>query len=169
MKHSDILSAASVISSNLSSTLIPTHVKGHQDSETPFENLDRKSQVNVLMDDLAKKELKRLEEMEEIRQWEPHPDSFPQITINGKTIHDRVTEKTYEEIASDKLIKYWISKGRLENKDKDKIDWGSNKKDMQLSPLHKRIFMSKWASNFSPTGKNMKRWRLRPHGNCPYL
>ena len=31
-----------------------THVKGHQDAEQEFDDLDRPSQLNVIMDDSAK-------------------------------------------------------------------------------------------------------------------
>lgn len=39
---------------------------------------------------------------------------------------------------------------------------------MKLLSLTHRHFVSKWASQFVATGKNMKRWQFCPHGYCPF-
>ena len=39
---------------------------------------------------------------------------------------------------------------------------------MTLAPLSTRRFITKWSSNWIGTGKNMKKWSLRPHGYCPF-
>ena len=64
---------------------------------------------------------------------------------------------------------YWVEKGRFSVEDLHNIDWYNQEKAMKLMSLTKRRFISKWVSNYVATGKNMKRWEMRPHGYCPFF
>ena len=44
----------------------------------------------------------------------------------------------------------------------------NHERTMSISTSTWRKFISKWVSEFIPTGKNLQRWRLRAHGNCPF-
>ena len=52
--------------------------------------------------------------------------------------------------------------------DLSNIDWENQEKAIKLVSLSKRRFISKWSSDWIPSGKNIKRWQIRPHGYCPY-
>ena len=74
----------------------------------------------------------------------------------------------YSHITNQQVMRHWIKKGRFQREDLDQIDWQNQEKAMKLATLTTRRFVTKWASGWIGTGKNMKRWKLRPHGYCPY-
>ena len=56
-KHSDILKTIMVNCKDLSFQRKYSHVRAHQDDKDKYENLDRRSQLNCLMDGTAKKDI----------------------------------------------------------------------------------------------------------------
>jgi hypothetical protein len=54
MISADVISAAVQLLRKIPITIIPTHVRGHQDKGVPFNRLSYPHQLNVLMDELAK-------------------------------------------------------------------------------------------------------------------
>ena len=48
------------------------------------------------------------------------------------------------------------------------IDWTIVHKGMKGMTSTKRIFVSKWCCDNLGTGKNLVKWKHRPHGNCPF-
>ena len=79
-----------------------------------------------------------------------------------------MSNNLYSLITDKKLLDYWIDKGRFPRTAISTIDWESQEKAMTLAPLSTRRFITKWSSSWIGTGKNMKRWAIRPHGYCPF-
>ena len=103
-----------------------------------------------------------------IEQLTPDQFSFPTAQYKGKTIFDNVKEKVYQAITDEKLINHWIKKEQFPRDQLPNIDWESKEKAMKLAGMTRSQFVSKWVSGYVATGKNMKRWQMRPHGYCPF-
>ena len=87
-RHSDILRCIRIVRSQLDFDITFSHIKGHQDDAIMYHDLDRKSQLNVDCDLLAKAGLRRLH-----NQDQPHPSALPHESIliwinNEKVIGD---------------------------------------------------------------------------------
>ena len=171
-KHSDILSAIAKLKDKLSIDLDFIHVKGHQDDLQDYADLDRLGQLNVMMDIEAKELLKVVTTTEqgtiEVNKFIPHPQSFTLAKVMGNTIWDQISHNIYRAITDKIIINHWIDRKRFKEEDKDLIDWKNHEKAMKLVGLSRRQFVTKWGNNFVATGKNMKRWKLRAHGSCPF-
>ena len=170
-KHSDVTSAVIKTISMLPIDLKFQHVKGHQDDELEFCDLSRLSQLNVLMDIDAKYVLEDVM-AKNITQYQldfhPHPNAMIGTYVNGILIPDELATNIYNRIMDERLLTYWVTKGRFNAEDIQNIDWDNQEKAMKLVTLTKRRFISKWSSDWNVCGKNIKRWQIRPHGYCPY-
>ena len=146
------------------------HVKGHQDVETDFNDLERSAQVNVLMDLEAKSLLDQLSTTGHnfSDSFPPHPLSFTTVQHDNSTITDQMTEKLYRSIADTKIFDYWMEKKRFTRDQIEHIDWQNQERAIKLVSLSRRRFVSKWAMNYVATGKNLKRWKMRHHSYCPF-
>jgi hypothetical protein len=69
-KHADILKNILIHCQDLSFERSFHHVKAHQDDDIPFHLLDRPSQLNCMMDELAKRAIREL-----------HPDRLPKLRL----------------------------------------------------------------------------------------
>ncbi len=168
-KQADILSAIIKTVSITPVTYSPRHVKGHQDSHTSFSQLDRLSQMNVRMDSAAKHQLSLMSVSEyNLIDYPLHPFSFSAPRIHQHCIYHCLPNDLYNAITSHQLHTYWQVKGRYEDSSLSMICWKSQTKAMHLVSGSRRRFLSKWISGVIGTGKNMKRWKLRPHSNCPF-
>lgn len=107
--HSDILSISSKLAHHLPISIIPLHVKGHQDNNKLFSQLDRPAQLNTKMDILAKETTKQ-QFPEYHTNYRSHNMSFPQIMYNQEQIQHKTINNLYFHISADKLVEYWKSK-----------------------------------------------------------
>ena len=152
-----------------SSAITPStkHVKGHQDTTsatlTPMEHL------NCVMDRNAK-QIARKAINEQLQSPPSLPTSlgFGTITCNSTSITSNLQSSLYEQITTMRLL------NRLASID----DEGS---DLNVIPLHlqsyatarkevslsMKIFITKWISGDTATGKVMKRRKKRLISNCP--
>ena len=170
-KHSDITSAMIALHERLPVKVRCEHVEGHQDEQADYETLDRLAQLNVMMDRQAKDFLDKVEKSQQVEpgfRYDRHPLSFGRVTIHEMIISDCVTEKLYNAIANKKLLEHWIKKGRFDQECVKMIDWHHQEKAMRTAGITRSRFVTKWVGEYSATGKNMQRWQLRPHSNCPY-
>ena len=172
MKHCDIISAMKKLWMVLPIDITCRHVKGHQDDLLDFEELDRFAQLNVMMDIDAKSLLEELEKdyptIPFQNQFSPHPQSISIPVIRDIRICDNMSNNIYSLITDKQLMEHWIAKERFSYEDMTKIDWENQERAMNTASLSMRRFVTKWSANWLGTGKNMKRWALRPHGYCPF-
>ena len=168
LAQSDLLSAVNRMVQSLPIKLYPTHIRGHQDSVKKYDELDRLEKINVSMDNLAKETLEKWEQEEDLVEFNKHPDSFDQVEIRNIPICSRLKQTLYDCIMEEKIHQYWEEKKRYAEDDKDMICWICNEKAMKNSSQYKRRFVSKWTSETMPTGKNLRRWKMRPYSFCPF-
>ena len=169
-KHCDIMSPMVKLKDQISVPITCVHVKGHQDDWLEFDQLDRLAQVNVLMDQEAKDYMEEMDDSASNEYWvdAQYPLAFGNITVDGSQVYDQITKKMYDCIADKKLLKHWKRIGRFEEEDIPNIDWKNQERAIKLAGLTRGRFVSKWVNNYVATGKNMKRWNLCAHDNCPY-
>ena len=48
------------------------------------------------------------------------------------------------------------------------IDWDAQERASSREYVGIRRFMAKWTTGMIPVGRQMKRWKLRHHGCCPF-
>ena len=161
----DLLSAIVKLQQQLPISLYFCHVKGHQDNNTDVEHLSIPSQLNVMMDTLAKSLLAEILP-EDMRNLEPHSMSFILPVYNDMYIYQKFKEQMYTDIMTSYGHQYWISKERYQTTDIPKIDWNAQNTAMKSVSKHKQRLISKWCSGWLGTGKNMQRWNLRYKGRC---
>jgi hypothetical protein len=165
--HSDILSTSSRIAYQLPISIIPSHVKGHQDDKETFSHLDRPAQLNTKMDLLAKETAKQ-QIPDYNNNYKSHNLSFPQIMYKHSQIQHKTINNLYFHISADKLIEYWKSKLRVTDSTQKLIHWTALGNAMNSLDITQRRFITKWASNNMGTGHKMIQWKYRHKGNCPY-
>jgi hypothetical protein len=97
-----------------------THIKGHQDDDTRFDQLDRPSQLNVLVDKMAKSfltETQRLPMLSTVRSraWSISVHTIPLATHINQTLYDLVHEKEVKA--------YWIKKNCITEPTFNSVHW----------------------------------------------
>ena len=143
-------------------------MKGHQDDSTPRHLLSLPSQLNVLMDNIAKDMLTD-HMVEEAITLHPHPLTLPLAQHKQQYIHQDFKRSLYNAIMETKAHKYWTDeKHRYLPQDINKIDWQSQSKALKTMRTTKQRSLSKWFSGWMGSGKNMERWNLRYKGACPF-
>ena len=81
----DVLALIDALSNQISITITLEHLKGHTDDFTPFEELTRPEQLNVLADELATKQHNEMDESTLIRNQNPHlPSHNARLYINNR-------------------------------------------------------------------------------------
>ena len=164
----DLISRIITFREKMTATLIPTHVKGHQDDAgLPLTNLEK---LNVRMDKLAKELL-----------WHAHntdypvPDALPptddaltQVDYKNTPIVSNLSTTLVHHICEDRLRDYWAKRGRFRvNFAEQWIDWDVVKAVMKESSTPMRRFITKWVSHQCAVGKVMRRRQARESGDCP--
>lgn len=161
----DLLSACVKLKELIPIDLTFIHVKGHQDNNEDLHKLSLPSQLNILMDGLAK-DLLRSKPTE--KPFEQHKFAFALPMVGRTTIHEDFKNNLYKHVTTEKAHAYWISKKRYQEDDIDKIDWLLQEKAFASEKSTRQRKLSKWISGWLGVGKNMKRWNLRYKGLCPF-
>ena len=144
------------------------HVKGHQDSKKCITQLSVPSQLNVLMDSLAK-DLLEENNSTEGNNFPAHKDSFILPLHNNIIVYQKFKTNLYDVIMNAKAHEYWITeKERYTNEDIPNIAWDAQYKALKTVKGTRQRTLTKWFSGWCATGKNMQRWDLRYSGCCPF-
>lgn len=142
------------------------HVKGHRDDHDKVDNLSIPSQLNVMMDFLAKDLLQQWKEMDRILD-ESHPLSFTLPMYKHISVYGKLKDSLYNLVASERANKYWLNKDRYTQSEEIVIDWNSQEKAMASIRSTKQQKLTKWFTGWMTTGRNMKRCDLRYSNKCP--
>ena len=168
-KHSDLLSATSKLLHNLPITITTQHVKGHQDKSTPFQLLPRLAQLNILTDMKAKIELDSNKEHSlDTLSFIPHKLAFPTIAYQNSIIREQINTTLYNNISDYKITNSWIKRNRITPTTDTQIAWKAQEKALNSSSIGHRRFICKWVADITPTGKNMKEWKMRFIDQCSF-
>ena len=167
--NSDMVSTCLKLREELAINVTGTHVRGHQDDNVQYHQLSKVAQCNVDMDRAAK-EMATIAIVEQI-QAPPrcdHPFALPKCQWREIPIVHKTSEILYYHIYQEKMASYWVSKERVQQSDAHLIDYDTIYRGSKAQSVTMRRFSSKWACETIGTGKNMKRWKLRYDGYCPY-
>ncbi len=141
------------------------HVEGHQDQNILVE-LDHWAALNIRMDKQAKAHWKYLLR----NRYHPTSAILPMEGWSMSRDKHKLTSLTKEEIISysQKVTSqsYWIQDGKLELAF-SKIDWNTIGRTRKNLPLRRKIWMTKWATGWLPTGGNMAKWKRWQTSSCP--
>ena len=164
----DLLSAIRGLRQKISSTIIPSHVKGHQDRYSSWYQLDWWARRNCWMDFHAKAFRRQLERQGKTVApnpwfaWEPWA-----LYVDGVKQSRLVTKMIAERLARSDIIHYWERKGRFPSGVSDLIDWDSVEKGMKESPPGLQRWVSKHCVGMSSVGKFKKIWGMTDDPSCP--
>jgi hypothetical protein len=141
-----------------------SHVKGHQDDEETFTDLDSESQANVIADEQVKEEWKK-----EIIPRISNADGQPwTITCQGTILTGNVEKRLRHILYEEKMKKWWMEKCNLEIQEEELIDWEAYASFRKLTPRWRNTWAVKYGAGLLPTGHNLQR---RGHSNtsaCPW-
>jgi hypothetical protein len=173
-KHFDIIKSIrhSMKQSTLNWTLC--HVKGHQDDDTEYNQLNRWAQLNVLVDKMAKEKLSTdLPNIATIRQ---RPFYLPFETC-GIYWYDRRTcgFKICSElrrtltflIHTNGIREYWRKKHKFSGYTESFVDWELTQRSRRNISKARQRWMSKWMAGFCGVGIMLVRYAYQKHSRCP--
>ena len=144
------------------------HVKGHQDREIQFKDLDHWAQTNVRADRLAEDMRNRWEQQPRPR---PKPARMPgegwRVTINGKTVIQDLEDTIYEHRHRNRCMDYWKRKGRINDNQGQHIDWSAYGDSAESMPRSKTQWTHKHFSGFEATNYMLHKFGERNDPICP--
>ena len=168
MNSCDLLSACAALNELIPIELKYQHVKGHQDSTTNFSKLSFPSQLNVLMDGLAKDALHDANDNAGMN-LPGHQLGLHLPSCQGSICYHKFKPTLYTAIMTTKAHNYWIdAKQRYSRADIPSIDWSTQYSAFKSLRSTRQRTLTKWFSGWLGTGINMQRWKLRYSGNCPF-
>jgi hypothetical protein len=141
------------------------HIKGHQDTDTPFDKLDRSSQLNVLVDKMAKSFLIETQSLPThstvwSRAWYITVHTIPLVTQINQTLYDLVHEKEAKA--------YLIKKNRITEPIFNYVHWTRLGKALDNMSLPRRLFCSKHTVGMCGVRKFQKLWKTSETDFCPH-
>ena len=167
-KDFDLISRIISYREKLVATIIPIHVKGHQKGK--IKNLTRAALLNDRMDELAKS----VNSVTHHDNWDvpdalpPNPHGMIQVDYKEIPISSCLCKSLVDHISTDRLKKYWKSKGRLPPPFAATwVDWKVMKTTMTELSHRMNLFVSKWTTNTIAVGEVMARRSEVEKGLCP--
>ena len=164
----DLISRIIALREKIQSTLVPVHVRGHQDERGRI--LTTLEEMNVQMDLKAKSILEAvLENNGEIPDALPiDKDALIQVDYKDIPISSQLAYTLHHRICRDRIVKWWEYKGRFrEDVYTLDIDWTVMARCMKESSFRMRRFVSKWVSHHIAVGRMMGLREARLVNSCP--
>ena len=171
-KHFDLISG---IQGYLAQSILkysPTHVKGHQDKQKKFYELDKLARLNVECDLYAKEfwtecTANGTAPAKAVLEY-TIPLGISPIYLHGTRVVKNLLRDLRESIEGGRIAAYWINKKkRFTAAGYFRVDWPAVKTAIESVPLRRRQWVSKFQSGFCATGRMMKLWRQRLIDTCP--
>ena len=162
----DIISRIIDLTEESMLTIIPRHVKGHQDNHS--NELDVAAWLNVQMDEKAKQILHQARRLK-FRPPTRLPQSqygFPVITCDGTSIASNVEKSLIHNAALADGKSWWIEKGRFNSKTWDLVDWDVIEGTMAYASFHRKRFITKWVTNMHPTNVRQHKIKMQETELC---
>ena len=159
--------------SNTKSSL--RHVKGHQDDNTNYYQLDRWAQMNVLVDTMAKQKLSETLSDETYHQQRTNTFPFDLCPISFcsdnkiplDSIQSHLTKAIKTAAGRKRVRRHWRKKGKFTTNNEHNIDWPVVHRSHLALDKNKKKWLSKWMTGFCGVGKMMKIYGLQQHTKCP--
>lgn len=148
------------------------HVKGHQDDDVEYENLDRWAQLNVDADTLAKERMTEI-----INTTSPSLDyrlPFDRCIVKWTNkfhqtyrIGSNLLNTLKHHLGSKKIRKYWIRKKKFPEYCEREIDWELKERTAKGQSANMTRFIAKWCTGICGVGKMLVRYKHQTYDNCP--
>ena len=127
------------------------HVRGHLDEHFDRTDLTIEENLNVEMDELAKRTLRRA-----IKHNSYIKCSFPtetlQIFVDGEKVIRSPTEALEDSVSQRAAISYYHDKNKISRDDFELVDWPALKRAMKEWPLLSGLFYTKILTGFCGVG-----------------
>jgi len=153
--HADILLQLKKSSQDmqpLSLTLI--HVIAHQDDHTPFEELPTDAKLNVICDNLATKELEKLERNNNTQSIIQLPACHCYLEHNGSVLNANEATALRDELPGREIKNYYKKKNNWNEETYQMINWESYEKARRRNTTKQR-YITKLCCNWLPTQNRM--------------
>jgi len=163
--HHDILQLALETATQLPPALSIHHrwIKGHLDMSTPFNQLPRPNQLNILCDTsakiFAKSDAPSASTQVSTQHWSLHWNGIRQV--------NHIQARFRNHIESPALINYWTNK-EIVNLMGRPTHQSAILEARKLSPPALPLGITKLISNNAPTHGTLHKWRFRDNGQCPF-
>jgi hypothetical protein len=142
-------------------------IRGHQDDNKAFKDLDKWAQWNTEVDNIAKAYWVHLVEAKE----EAGPQKFGDegwCLWSGSAKLSRASKSgLYSHVHNKRILAYWTQKERLTASMIQNIDWNLCARAMLGVPFGRRRWVTKHAVGMCGVGKFMLRWKQQNHAECP--
>jgi hypothetical protein len=142
-----------------------SHIKGHQDDSTPVELLDRPSQINVMVDLMAKDFYLQAKSLP--RHYEVWSNSW-YLSVDNIPLRQNIDNAIYDLVHRPSVMKYWERKDRITLNTFDSILWERLGTALNKMTLNHRLFCSKHTSGMCGVGKFQKIWKQQETDACPH-
>lgn len=166
--HIDLIRAIRKLKSILPVQLTIEHVKGHQDDNKNFGELDRMSQLNVEADTEAKRYLRHT-----IRhnRLDPADSSMEKegwrCYIYGQKVTTNPTELLRRGYWGRSTLLYYEKHDLLNRQGFDLVDWDSMYEAMHSFPDLYRMWVTKHVTGWCGTNRKLYLWDQREDDICP--
>jgi hypothetical protein len=166
-KHVDLVRAIRRLKEALPIKVHFRHIAGHQDRKFSMQQLSRREQLNVIMDDSAKRYLIRL-----IEQQPPlGPSSIEgegwSCWIKGKKLTSDPALPVRQHVFSNDLKTYLHNKKKLDKECFDFVDWDANSDAFAGFPQLFKLWATKHVSGCCGVNSMMFRWGRVESPLCP--
>jgi hypothetical protein len=146
------------------------HVKGHQDRQTPIQELPRKARLNVEMDRVASAYWIHL-----ISRSETMPAPIVRAIYgeewqlwNGDHKISHPSDKTLYSIFQDPdTDMWWRREGHITAAAREKIDYDATEAVMKSLTAPQRKYITKSASENYGVGRTLVEWKFQSNATCP--
>jgi hypothetical protein len=140
-----------------------TWIKGHQDVNTAFDNLDRLSKLNMWADKLAKSMIP----IARTRRRHYYVEGAPwYVCHDGKRVSN-LSSQLYEIVHLQEALMFWKTKDKVNGTLLEFINWEAIGKALQSLPRTHQHFVCKHTMSMCGVGKWMLRWKEWTSAQCP--
>ena len=162
----DVIQCTRHIISQLPISLFPVMVTGHLDKNIPYEHLNRKEQLNVDCDTLAKLWWKQTHSKPTVFRGKL-PGECRELSVQGMAIKQHLEDTIFAHCSQPAILQTWQLRRNMSKEAQINIDWPLINKAMKRIPHARRLFVVKHVADRSATGVQMKRRQQRQLDHCP--
>ena len=147
------------------------HIDGHQDDYLSYSQLDRWAQLNVIVDDAAKRKLTNiLTKNSRLGHRITIPYTHCAVKWKGaKTYHSTISSHLSKNLASEinklRLQQYWEKKKNIGELSIEHVDWKHLEKSSKT--YKKGRWLAKFVSGICGVGSMLLLWKHQNHSSCP--